>query len=369
MLIGGLDLKNPLCLAPLAGVTTLPVREFFSYLGAGVTHTEMISCAGLIRDNEKTFDMLKTSEHEAPLVVQLFAPNEKILLGGAEKILSLNLKATTPPASLRVSMAPSAPCEGGEGHEVARGFSLATTPPASLRSATSPYTGEARCKEKKLTSPPFAAFGINMACPMPKITKNFCGAALLKRPETAFNMTKNLKALKKFPVWVKIRKLEKDSDTLNFIELLAKAGADNICIHGRTAAQRYEGQADKKILELAAKNFPGLISASGDVKTLSDIQEYFSFGCVAVMLARGAIANPFLFEEARGVSRDFNERLEILINFAKRAEEISGEHKAIILMKRFAPPMLKFFQGSAEKRNLICTSTSLNEIIKILRGN
>ena len=337
MLIGGLDLKNPLCLAPLAGVTTLPVREFFSYLGAGVTHTEMISCAGLIRNNEKTFDMLKTSEHEAPLVVQLFAPNEKILLGGAEKILSLNLKATTPPTS--------------------------------LRSATSHYTGEARCKEKKLTSPPFAAFGINMACPMPKITKNFCGAALLKRPETAFNMTKNLKALKKFPVWVKIRKLEKDSDTLNFIELLAKAGADNICIHGRTAAQRYEGQADKKILELAAKNFPGLISASGDVKTLSDIQEYFSFGCVAVMLARGAIANPFLFEEARGVSRDFNERLEILISFAKRAEEISGEHKAIILMKRFAPPMLKSFQGCAEKRNLICTSTSLNEIIKILRGN
>lgn len=297
---------NSVALAPLAGVTDLPVREFFSEHGADLTHTEMISCAGLIRDNAKTFDMLKISDREVPLVIQLFAPDEKILVGGAEKVIG--------------------------------------------------------------TCGNFFSFGINMACPMPKITKNFCGAALLKRPDTAFNMVRELKKLNR-PVWVKIRKLEKDSDTLNFIELLAKAGADNICIHGRTAAQRYEGQADKKILELAAKNFPGLISASGDVKTLSDIQEYFSFGCVAVMLARGAIANPFLFEEARGVSRDFNERLEILINFAKRAEEISGEHKAIILMKRFAPPMLKFFQGSAEKRNLICTSTSLNEIIKILRGN
>ncbi|MBR0317419.1 MAG: tRNA-dihydrouridine synthase, partial [Synergistaceae bacterium] len=68
MLIGGLELKNNLCLAPLAGITTLPVREFFSDLGAALTHTEMISCAGLNHDNAKTFDMLKTSEFEAPLV-------------------------------------------------------------------------------------------------------------------------------------------------------------------------------------------------------------------------------------------------------------------------------------------------------------
>ena len=295
--------KKILALAPLAGVTTLPVREFFSQHGADLTHTEMISCAGLVRDNQKTFEMLKISELEAPLVVQLFAPDEKVLISGALKVRKA--------------------CEN------------------------------------------FFAFGINMACPMPKITKNFCGAALLKRPDVAANMVRELKKLN-FPVWVKIRKLEKENDTLSFIENLANSGADNICVHGRTAAQRYEGLADKNILKIAAKNFPDLISASGDVKTVEDISEYFSYGCVCVMLARGAIANPFLFEEYRGINRDFDERVEILINFAHRAKEIAGEHKALIAMKRFAGAVLKFSHGSAEKRNLACMSTSLEEIIKII---
>lgn len=284
----------------------LPVREFFSQHGADMTHTEMISCAGLVRDNVKTFEMLKTSEFEKPLVVQLFAPDEKILVSGALKV--------------------------------------------------------------KNSCGNFFAFGINMACPMPKITKNFCGAALLKRPETAFNMVKELKKFN-LPVWVKIRKLEKENETLNFIEILAAAGADNICVHGRTAAQRYEGSADKKILEISAKKFPGLISASGDVKTIEDIDEYFSYGCVCVMLARGAIANPFLFEEYRGINRNSEEKIEILINFAYRAKELAGEHKALIAMKRFAGAVLKFSHGSADKRNQACMSTSLEEIIKILRGN
>ncbi len=298
-------IPNCLALAPLAGVTTLPVREFFSEHGAALTHTEMISCAGLVRDNQKTFDMLKISEREAPLVVQLFAPDEKILVAGA----------------LRVREA----CEK------------------------------------------FFAFGINMACPMPKITKNFCGAALLKRTDVAANMVRELKKLN-LPVWVKIRKLENDNDTLKFIENLANAGADNICVHGRTPAQRYEGLADKNILKLAAENFPGLISASGDVKTIEDINEYFSYGCVCVMLARGAIANPFLFEEYRGINRDLDKRVEILINFAYRAKELVGEHKALIAMKRFAGAVLKFSHGSAEKRNLACMSTSLDEIINILNS-
>ena len=295
-----------LALAPLAGVTTLPVREFFSLHGADLTHTEMISCAGLVRDNQKTFEMLKTSELETKnLIVQLFAPNEKILTEGALKVLN-------------------------------------------------------SCEK-------FSGLGINMACPMPKITKNSCGAALLKNPVLAAKMVSELKKLN-FPVWVKIRKLENETDTLNFVENLALAGADNICIHGRTAAQRYEGSADKNILKIAAKNFPGLISASGDVKTIEDINEYFSYGCVCVMLARGAIANPFLFEEFRGINRNAEEKIEILINFARRAEKIAGEHKALIAMKRFSAAVLKFSHGSAEKRNLACMSTSLEEIIKILKN-
>ncbi len=301
---GGLDLANPLCLAPLAGITTLQVRELFSGLGAALTHTEMISCAGLIRNNAKTLDMLMTSQSESPLVVQLFASSEKILCEGAAKVLG-------------------------------------------------------SCKR-------FAAFGINMACPMPKITRNGSGSALLRKPDEAFNMVRGLKALG-LPVWVKIRKLDDYDLTMNFIERIITAGADNVCIHGRTPAQRYEGIADREIVRLAAKNFAGYISASGDVRTLDDIHEYLDMGAVCVMLARGAFANAWLFEEFRGIFKTADKKLEDLIDFAYHTKDFAGEHKSVVLLKRFAGNMIKATHGAAELRKLAMLSQNLEDLIKILR--
>ncbi|MBQ4470235.1 MAG: tRNA-dihydrouridine synthase family protein [Synergistaceae bacterium] len=303
---GGLDLANPLCLAPLAGITTLPVRELFSGLGAALTHTEMISCAGLVRDNAKTLDMLQVSERESPLVVQLFASSEKILCEGASKVLE-------------------------------------------------------SCKR-------FAALGVNMACPMPKITRNGSGSALLRKPDEAFNMIKGLKTLSPLPVWVKIRKLDDYDLTLHFIEKIIKAGADNVCIHGRTPAQRYEGVADREIIRLAAKNFAGYISASGDVRTLDDIHEYLDMNCMCVMLARGAFANAWLFEEFRGIFKGTAKKLDDLINFAYLTKDFAGEHKSVVLLKRFAGNMIKATHGAAELRKLAMLSQNLEELIEILKG-
>ena len=303
---GGLNLKSPLCLAPMAGVTTITVREFFSELGASLTHTEMISCAGLIRDNAKTFDMMKVSEHESPLVIQLFASDEKTLVSGAECVLNSGNR--------------------------------------------------------------FAAFGINMACPMPKITRNGSGSALLKDSQKASRMVEGLKRLG-LPVWVKIRKLDDDNNnTLKFTEALINAGADNICIHGRTPSQRYEGLADRSIIAETSRRFEGYISASGDVRTLEDINEYLSFGCVIVMVARGAVSNPFLFEEFNGIFRTHEEKLESLMRFSQRTFELSGEHKALVLLKRFAGSMLRFNEGSAELRRRAMMSVRLEELINILKN-
>ena len=304
MRIGNIEIDSPLCLAPLAGITTLTVREFFSSHGAALTHTEMISCAGLVRSNEKTFDMLSVSKKESPLVVQLFANNEGLLVSGGEVVLK-------------------------------------------------------RCER-------FAAFGINMACPMPKITKNGSGASLLKNPELAMKMTQGLKTLG-LPVWVKMRRLENDDDTLRFVDGLISSGADNVCIHGRTCAQRYEGSADRCIIRASASEFPGMISASGDVREVSDIQEYLAMGCAAVMIARGAFSSPFIFEEYGGIFRARDEKIDELVNFARYTDEISGGHRALVLMKRFVGSVLKFEHGSAELRRRAMMSTSLDEITEILR--
>ncbi len=301
---GGLTLRSPLCLAPMAGVTTVAMREFFALHGAGLTHTEMISCAGLVRYNAKTFDMLALSEHEDSVIVQLFGNDDGLVREGGEVVMNRGVK--------------------------------------------------------------FSAFGVNMACPMPKITRNGSGSALMKKPDVAARMVKGLKSLG-LPVWVKMRKFESEAETLGFVEILAEAGADNVCIHGRTPAQRYEGVADRKIVAEAAERFPNLIAASGDVKSLADIEGYLSCGCVVVMLARGALGNPFLFEEYGGRFRTQDERIGELVDFGYRAREISGEHLAVVLMKRFAGSVLRFAHGSAELRNLAMQAERLDTLLEILK--
>ncbi|MCR5346225.1 MAG: tRNA-dihydrouridine synthase [Fretibacterium sp.] len=318
---GGLSLANPLCLAPMAGVTNAPLREFFSNLGAALTHTEMVSCAGLVRGNARTSGMLWASPLEGPLILQLFSPEAGTLARGAAAAL-----------------------EGREENASTAG-------------------GKRPC-----------GLGINMACPMPKVTKRGAGSALLGRPAEAAAMVRALKAFS-LPVWVKIRRLEDMDRTLEFIEVLAEAGADNVCLHGRTAAQRYEGRADRRFAAEAARRFPGLISASGDVFTAEDVGEYLSMGCAPVMLARGALSNPWLLPEALQVlgydvppERLFptpKTRLAGLRRLGERARELLGEHQAVVLLKRLMGGVLRGMPGAAELRRRAGTAVELAEVLRV----
>jgi tRNA-dihydrouridine synthase len=315
---GGLKLANELWLAPLAGVTIPPVREFFTLLGAGLTHTEMISCTGLTRGNHKTEGMLRLLPDEGPVILQLFAGDADTMAKGAETALAAN-------------------ADGG------------------FRQ--------------------FAALGINMACPMPKVTKRGAGAALMGT-KTASAMVRSLKRLG-LPVWVKTRKMPDGGETLQFIEELAEAGADNICIHGRTTVQRYEGRADRSAAAAAAARFPEKISASGDVYAVEDVEEYLNMGCVGVMLARGALANPYLFPlalRARGydvpeslTNPTQERRAQLLYGLGERIQEICGPKTALVLLKRLAAGMFKGVPGVSELRRRIGLAPSLEDLFRNLQ--
>ncbi|GHS92842.1 tRNA-dihydrouridine synthase [Synergistales bacterium] len=322
-----LTVNNPLWLAPLAGVTVPSVRRFFWRLGAGLTHTEMISAVGVIRGNRKTAGMLKILPGEGPVVLQLFAPGVRSLVEGAEKALEIS---------------------------------------------------------SDINKTQFAALGVNMACPMPKVTKRGAGAALMNAPDTAFEMVKELKKLS-FPVWIKTRRSEGErpeslSRTLRFAHMLLEAGADNICIHGRSPAQRYEGKADKEIVRALAALFPSQVSSSGDVYTPEDVLEYMGMGCVGVMLARGAVANPFLFQNSLltlGLSapfepceRDdtFDARVELLLKLSGELKDECGERLAVVLLKRLLAGVLKGFRKSSEARRAVGVVTDFDEAMRILRS-
>ncbi|MDR3265253.1 MAG: tRNA-dihydrouridine synthase family protein, partial [Synergistaceae bacterium] len=310
---------NALWLAPLAGVTTPPVRRFFSRLGAGLTHTEMISCQGLARGNRKTKEMLRLLPDEGPVVLQLFCGDAGTMAEGARAALEYSSTA--------------------------------------FRS--------------------FAALGINMACPMPKVTKHGAGAALLNAPETAFEMTRRLKSLG-LPVWVKIRRMPSgdEDETLRFVEGLLRAGGDNVCIHGRTPAQRYEGRGDRTAIAAAARRFPGKISASGDVRAVEDVLEYMDMGCVGVMLARGALANPRLFPRAlRALGWEVadeltnpttTQQIERLRALGESAADVCGPRLAVVLLKRLAGGVLRGMPGAADLRRRLGAAGTPEELLKIL---
>lgn len=312
--VGGLRLSNPLLLAPLAGVTIPSIRLFYSRLGAGGVHTEMVSGAGLLRSNRKTTHMLAALPGEAPLILQLFAGDEATLLSGAERAL-----------------------------------------------------------EER----PFPALGINMACPMPKVLKKGAGSRLLERPEVAFEMVRSLAALG-LPVWPKIRKCPPSFplSTEAFCEGLLNAGAALVTIHGRTPAARYSGEADRTIVGSCAALFPEKICASGDVYTPEHAAGYLDQGCAAVMLARGALADPFLFPRTlaflghevhnsyRNPSPDF--QVQLLLSFGDLICAEEGQKKAVLFLKRLLAGMFKGERGVGALRRDAASHNSWAELRGLL---
>ena len=322
-----MSVRNRIWLAPLAGITIASVRRFFVRLGVGMVHTEMISATGLVRGGGKTRNMLEAAHRSraeecdasfggresVPLVVQLFAGDADTLVRAGEMIL-----------------------ESG-----------------------------ARCD----------AFGINMACPMPKILKRGAGARLMEHPGIAAEMTKNLKRLGA-PVWGKIRLSPSGYplSTEDFCRLLLDAGADNICVHGRTPAQRYEGVADSGEVERIAGLFPGYISASGDVFSPEDAVRYCRAGCVGVMAARGAMRDPFLIPAAVAAldgcgvdpAPDCETRRDILIRLGDETAEERGASVALVMVKRFAGGVFRGLRGSGDVRRSIACAADWREVRGIL---
>ena len=152
-----------------------------------------------------------------------------------------------------------------------------------------------------------AVIDINAGCPVPKVVKRGAGAALMKRPELLGQMvTAMVKAAAPVPVSVKLRS-GWDAQSLNYIEcgkIAEEAGAAFVTLHPRTRAQGYGGASDwTAITQLtAALGIP--VCGSGDLFTAVDgLRMFEETGCAAVMFARGALGNPFVFAEAAALQR------------------------------------------------------------------
>jgi tRNA-dihydrouridine synthase B len=315
--IGGLEVSGPIWLAPLADVTTATFRALHRELGASLTHTEMISAVGLSYKNKKTFRMLGETAEPDPIVLQLFGPDPEAMENGASRAL---------------------------------------------------------CAKR------FDAIEINMACPMPKVTKKCGGASLLSNPDTASVMVKNLKAFG-LPVWVKLRITDRMVHPLcteDFCGLMLESGADLLILHGRTPAQRYEGFADKEAVLSASCKFPGMVAATGDFFAPEDAKIYLDGGCPSVLAARGVMKDTFLIPKTlkylgypaneNFLDPSANNQLELMIKTGRAAKDRESESYSLVMVRRLLSGMLKGHPGVISLRQVCSACRDWDSLEKVLSG-
>lgn len=232
-----LTLPNNLVLAPMAGVSNLPFRLIAREAGAALTFTETVSAKGLVMGGVKTRRLLDTTPREAPVAFQLFGSDPEVL-------------------------------------------------------------GEA-CRT--LEADGAAWIDLNVGCPVKKFIRNGAGSALLKDLSHAGAIVRAMRASFSGTLSVKTR-AGWDADSINapeFARIAVAEGAELVSVHGRTRAQQYTGHADRDVIRRVVEAAPEVpVLANGDViepeDALSMLRET---GAAGVMIGRGAMGNPWIFEQ------------------------------------------------------------------------
>jgi len=313
--IGRTLLQNNLFLAPIAGYSDAAFRTICIRFGAALVFTEMISCEALSRGNLKTFDLLKRGEEEKFWGVQLFA---------------------------------------GEIDSLSKSVNIVNSYSPTI-------------------------IDLNCGCSVPKVLKTGAGAALLREPEKLYKMLRAMKNETDIPISIKIRS-GWDSNSINYLEtgkVGEEAGIAMITLHPRTRAQGFSGKANWEHIKELKQALTIPVVGSGDLFSIDDIQKMFATtNCDAVMIARGAFGNPFIFRDfietrKKGKinhSLDFEERLKTALEHLKLAISFKGEKLACKDMRKHMVAYSKGMPGSASFRNKIVHAETLSEYEEIIKS-
>ncbi|MDD5475183.1 MAG: tRNA dihydrouridine synthase DusB [Syntrophales bacterium] len=314
MKIGALSLKNNLFMAPMAGITDLAFRIVVRSFGASLCYSEMISANGLIRSTPRSFRYMESSSEDRPLAVQLFGSEPDIL---------------------------------------AKAAMIADESGADL-------------------------IDINMGCPVKKVIRTGSGAFLMKDPQRVAAIVRALRHATSRPLTIKIRSGWSPA-SINAVEIARLAeseGADAVAVHPRTALQRYSGRADWGVIKDVKKAVSVPVIGSGDLWRPEDVTGMQDMtGCDAVMIARGSLGNPWIFQKALSSgSSGFSlssplpcEREETVRRHLELAITFRGEKMGMLNFRKHLLWYTKGLPGGARFRKSVMEVKDKKAILEALR--
>lgn len=315
--IGSCEIRTKVLLAPMSGCTDLPFRLIAREHGAKFCFFEMIDAHSVTHHRQKTFAMLKTLEQDQPIALQLLGNDPQIILNAAKAIL------------------PSTKAE---------------------------------------------FLDINAACPVKKVMKKRAGAYLLKNGDMLCETIKLLASSLSLPVTVKIR-LGYEDETPADIAHLAKrcesSGASAIFIHGRTRLQHYSGTVNYEAIRAVKDSVKIPVVGSGDVLSAQLAKKMFDeTSCDAILVARGSLGNPWIFNEiedylrdgALPVPRDLSEiktAAKRHLSYMHKHMECSDQGK-LGVMRKVALWYIRSFPRARSMRGEISLVKSCEKMLKLI---
>jgi nifR3 family TIM-barrel protein len=238
--VGTVEIPDNVWLAPMAGYTDAAFRSVCVSHGVSLCFTEMVSADALSRDNALTLRLLTQAPNEVRLGFQIFASEPKSAAAAVRRI---------------ASMAPT-------------------------------------------------LIDLNCGCSVPKVLVTGCGAALLRSPRALGAIVAAMRAETDIPLSVKLRS-GWDASSLNFRECAEEAvaaGAVLVTLHPRTRSQGFSGRACQDHIRVLKESCPVPVVGSGDLFSAEDCRLMLEkTGCDAVMIARGCLGNPFIFQQTKAL--------------------------------------------------------------------
>jgi tRNA-dihydrouridine synthase B len=300
--IGRIEIKNPVVVAPMSGITDRPFRRMATEMGAGLLCTEMASAIALVRQGAQSCELTRVWPDEHPISVQLM---------GRE------------PAS----MAEAARMVVAEGADIV---------------------------------------DVNMGCPVDKVAKKVCAGAGLARdiPLATEVARAMIEAISPVPLTVKMR-LGWDDTTKNCVDLarsLEAVGVAAVAVHGRTRVQGYSGLADWGDIAAvkAAVQIP--VFGSGDIRTATDARRRMdATGCDGVLLARGMMGNPWLIRQASALLEagevvpdlGWDEHVALVRRLVDFVVNHHGERRGVLLARKYVSWAVRGCPGAAKMRDSV----------------